>query len=91
MRLEIALEHFSLGRGRVGRDEVVVVESDAVRADIGQVMDDVDGSSGSRTSTRRVASGVADVQRPKVKRSSAGFIGARCHGDVTFVGTVSGQ
>ena len=69
------------------------MESAAVRADIGQVMDDVDRVEWlADFHAEGVASGVADG--PETEGEAVlglGFIGARCHGDVTFVGTVSGQ
>jgi len=67
------------------------VESDAVRADIGQVMDDVDRVEWLATSTPKGSRPGADGPETEGEASSAGVIGARCHGDVTFVGTVSGQ
>ena len=76
----------------VGRHEVVVVQRDAVGADVGQVMDDVDRVERlAHLDAEGVATDVA--YRPETEREAVlglGFIRARCHGDVTFLGTVSG-
>ena len=68
------------------------MQRDAVGADVGQVVDDVDRV---ERLSHFDAEGVAtDVSYgPETERETVlglGFIEASCHGDVTFLGTVSG-
>ena len=60
--LEVAHDLVALGGGRVARHEVVVVEVDAVRAELGELVHDLaPARSAGRTGiAERIASGVAD-------------------------------
>ena len=74
-RLELADDAVALGRGRAEWHEVVVVEVDPPRADLGELRDGAVGvRGGARRVAERVAAGVAD--RPEAEAELVGGLGS---------------
>ena len=60
-RLELAHDPVAVGRRRIARHEVVVVEIHAVRAELAELLDDVDGRDRrAHRIAERIAADVAD-------------------------------
>ena len=65
-RLELLHDPVALRRGGIARDEIVVVEVDAIRPQLAELVDDLDGADDrTRRVAERVAAGVAHRPQPE--------------------------